>query len=73
MADTVKTEGGEQKQDAVATAGGEEATEYKGKVNLVSQEGDKFEVDKKVAVMSELVKTMIEDENEDEDGELSMC
>ena len=32
------------------------APEYKGKVNLVSSEGDKFEVDTKVAAMSELVK-----------------
>ena len=45
-------------------------TEYKGKVNLVSQEGDKFEVKKGAAAMSELVKTMLidgDDEDEDED------
>ena len=34
-----------------------DATEYKGKVNLVSSEGDKFEVDTKTAAMSELVKS----------------
>ena len=36
--------------DASETKGdaGEAAVEYKGKVNLVSQEGDKFEVPKKV-------------------------
>ena len=36
-------------------------------VELVSQEGDKFEVDKKVAKMSELVKTMISDDDDDEE------
>ena len=34
-----------------------DATEYKGKVNLVSSEGDKFEVETKTAAMSELVKS----------------
>ena len=55
--------------DASETKGdtGEAAVEYKGKVNLVSQEGDKFEVPKKVATMSELVKTMIEDEDDADD------
>ncbi|OQR85536.1 S-phase kinase-associated protein 1A [Achlya hypogyna] len=37
------------------------------KVNLVSQDGDSFEVTQAVACVSELVKTMIADE-EDEDG-----
>ena len=46
------------------------APEYKGKVNLVSSEGDKFEVDTKVAAMSELVKTMLkEDDEDDSDGD----
>ena len=35
------------------------------KVTLVSQEGDSFEVDGKVAMMSELVKTMIGGEAEE--------
>ena len=47
----------EAKSDAPATAAA--AVEYKGKVNLVSSEGDKFEVETKVAAMSELVKTML--------------
>ena len=59
----------EEKKGDSAVAEGDAATEYKGKGNLVSQEGDKFEVPKKVAIMSELVKTMIEDENDDEDGD----
>jgi len=58
------SEGGESKDTAAA-----EEVEYKGKVNLVSQEGDKFEVSKKVATMSELVKTMIEDEDDDDDDD----
>jgi len=37
-------------------------------VDLVSQEGDNFQVEKRVAKMSELVKTMIPDEDE-ADGE----
>ena len=46
------------------------APEYKGKVNLVSSEGDKFEVDTKVTAMSELVKTMLkEDDEDDSDGD----
>jgi hypothetical protein len=49
---------------------GSAAPEYKGKVNLVSSEGDKFEVETKVAAMSELVKTMLkEDDEDDSDGE----
>ena len=38
---------------------------------MVSQEGDKFDIAKKIAVMSELVKTMInnDDDEEDEDEE----
>ena len=48
--------------------------EYKGKVNLVSSEGDKFEVETRTAAMSELIKTMLidrddEDEDEDENGQ----
>jgi S-phase kinase-associated protein 1 len=45
-------------------------SEYKGKVNLVSSEGDKFEVETRTAAMSELVKTMLidgDDDDEDED------
>jgi S-phase kinase-associated protein 1 len=39
-------------------------------VNLVSQEGDKFDISVKVAVMSNLVKTMIEhDDDDDEDDD----
>ncbi|OQR98579.1 S-phase kinase-associated protein 1A [Achlya hypogyna] len=37
------------------------------KVNLVSQDGDSFELARAVACMSELVKTMIADEQDDED------
>jgi len=36
-------------------------------VDLVSQEGDNFQVEKKVAKMSELVKTMIPEDEEGED------
>ena len=39
------------------------------KIILVSQEGDKFDIPKKVAIMSELVKTMITTEDEDENEE----
>lgn len=47
---------------------------YTGKVDLVSSDGDKFEVDKSVAAMSELVKAMLtvgddeEEEEEDDDS-----
>ena len=47
--------------------------EYKGKVNLVSSEGDKYEVETRAAAMSELVKTMLidgDDEDEDEDEKI---
>lgn len=37
-------------------------------VFLVSQEGDKFEVETRVAIMSELVKTMISDDAGDDEG-----
>ncbi|CAK4072015.1 unnamed protein product [Aphanomyces euteiches] len=37
------------------------------KVNLVSQDGDSFEIPRTVACMSELVKTMIADEQDDEE------
>ena len=47
----------------------ENLSKYTGKVNLVSYEGDKFEVDAKVAAMSELVKTMIQDNDDDEEEE----
>ena len=44
--------------------------EVEGNICLVSQEGDKFDIPKKVAMMSELVKTMIRtDDDEDEDEE----
>ena len=36
-------------------------------INLVSQEGDKFEVSREVAMMSNLVKEMIGEEDADED------
>ena len=42
------------------------------RVNLMSQEGDQFEVEVKVAKMSELVKTMIPEEaDEDEEAQRS--
>ena len=40
-----------------------------GNVCLVSQEGDKFEVPKNVAMMSELVKTMIRTDDDDDDDD----
>ncbi|RHY26913.1 hypothetical protein DYB32_007166 [Aphanomyces invadans] len=42
------------------------------KVNLVSQDGDSFEVSREVAVMSELVRTMIADEQDDEAQEIPL-
>jgi len=39
---------------------------YEGKVNLISSEADKFEVDKKSAAMSELLKHMFDDSDEDD-------
>uniref|UniRef100_A0A7S2SQM9 Uncharacterized protein n=1 Tax=Rhizochromulina marina TaxID=1034831 RepID=A0A7S2SQM9_9STRA len=41
-----------------------EEEEDEGNVQLVSQEGDNFQVEAKVAKMSELVKTMLPDEDE---------
>jgi S-phase kinase-associated protein 1 len=41
-------------------------------VDLVSQEGDNFQVEKKVAKMSELVKTMIPDEDDEEQQEIPL-
>ena len=38
-------------------------------VNLVSQEGDKFEVSREIAMMSNLVKEMLGEEDGDGDGE----
>ena len=38
-------------------------------VNLVSQEGDKFEVSREIAMMSNLVKEMLGEEDADGDGE----
>lgn len=38
---------------------------YEGKVNLVSSEGDKFEVEQISAAMSELVKSCLNDEEDD--------
>jgi S-phase kinase-associated protein 1 len=48
------------------TAAKEESPDEKHQVHLVSQEGDSFDVSVKVAKMSELIKTMIP---EDEDAE----
>jgi len=39
--------------------------EDEGKVDLVSQEGDSFQVERKVAKQSELVKTMLTDDDDD--------
>jgi len=41
-------------------------------VDLVSQEGDNFQVEKKVAMMSELVKTMIPDDEDEEAQEIPL-
>ena len=41
-------------------------------VDLVSQEGDNFQVEKKVAKMSELVKTMIPDDDDEEQQEIPL-
>lgn len=43
--------------------------EFKGKVYLVSSEGHKFEVDKRIALFSELIKTMMVDIDSDEEEE----
>ena len=44
--------------------------EYKGKVNLVSSEGDKFEVETRTAAMSEsLFRTMLADGDDDDEDE----
>ena len=40
-------------------------------INLVSQEGDKFEVSREVAMMSNLVKEMIGEEDADDDSQNS--
>merc|ERR1712054_729733 len=53
----------EKKNDAVPP----EEEEDGRTVNLMSQEGDQFQVEVKVAKMSELVKTMIPEEAEEED------
>ena len=50
-------------------AAGAAAPEYKGKVVLVSSEGDKFQVETKVAAMSELVKTMLKEEDDEDSGD----
>ena len=47
----------------------DDTQEYKGKVNLVSSEGDKFEVETRTAAMSELVKTMLIDNDDDDEEE----
>ena len=47
----------------------DDTQEYKGKVNLVSSEGDKFEVETRTAATSELVKTMLIDNDDDEEEE----
>jgi len=50
-----------------------EEEEDEGNVQLVSQEGDNFQVERKVAKMSELVKTMLpEDEDADESQEIPL-
>ena len=41
-------------------------------VDLVSQEGDNFQVEKKVAKMSELVKTMIPEDDDDDQQEIPL-
>jgi S-phase kinase-associated protein 1 len=41
-------------------------------VDLVSQEGDNFQVEKKVAKMSELVKTMIPEDDDEEQQEIPL-
>lgn len=53
---------------ATATAGGPEAGSGR-LCTLISQEGDKFDVDMEVAQMSVLVKEMTDDD-EDQEGEL---
>mmetsp|Transcript_3906 Transcript_3906/g.5819 ORF Transcript_3906/g.5819 Transcript_3906/m.5819 type:complete len:167 (-) Transcript_3906:863-1363(-) len=47
-------------------------TEDSGSVSLVSKEGDTFEVPLKVAKMSELVKTMIDDEGDEDVQEIPL-
>mmetsp|Transcript_8350 Transcript_8350/g.29478 ORF Transcript_8350/g.29478 Transcript_8350/m.29478 type:complete len:199 (-) Transcript_8350:622-1218(-) len=58
-------------KDAATAADGAEAdgAEDDRRVNLMSQEGDQFEVEVKVAKMSELVKTMIPEEADEDDEE----
>ena len=41
-------------------------------INLVSQEGDKFEVSREVAMMSNLVKEMIGEEDDDDEQEIPL-
>ncbi|ETV88697.1 hypothetical protein H257_00218 [Aphanomyces astaci] len=48
------------------------ADESTHKVNLVSQDGDSFEVSRAVAIMSELVRTMIADEQDEEVQEIPL-
>ena len=50
-------------------AAGEGEEKWTGTVELLSQEGEKFKVEKSVAVQSELVKTMIDDNDDDDDDE----
>jgi len=53
--------------EAEAEAAEENEEDDSRKVNLMSQEGDQFEVEVSVAKMSELVKTMIPEEADDDD------
>ncbi|KAJ1448738.1 Skp1 family, dimerization domain-containing protein [Pelagophyceae sp. CCMP2097] len=63
--------GADEAKDAATAADGAEAdgAEDDRRVNLMSQEGDQFEVEVKVAKMSELVKTMIPEEADEDDEE----
>ncbi|KAH7484375.1 hypothetical protein PRIC1_003684 [Phytophthora ramorum] len=53
--------------DAAAPAQDAPAQEDLRKVNLVSMDGDSFEVSRSVAAMSELVKTLISDDADDDE------
>ena len=60
-------------EDAPRALGADDDDDAGKMVDLVSQEGDNFQVEKKVAMMSELVKTMIpEDEDDAEQGEIPL-
>ena len=55
------------KEEEMASLGEDE-----GVLNLVSQEGDKFEVEKKFAKISELVNTMISEDDDEEQQEIPL-